>query len=926
MLVSLPVRKPSTTMSHRSSSSSSQQPVPLLTLHNGKFVIGQDAIKVLSEVRGEIGIVAVAGLYRTGKSYLLNRLLGRQDGFAIGPSVNPCTKGIFIWGEPVKISRNGKEINLIFIDTEGIGSTQQNLTYDAKILSLALLLSSYFIYNSVGIIDEHAIDKLGLVVNITQNIHVRAHTGKADPAELAAYFPSFLWVLRDFSLILEDEKSGKEITAQQYLENALREIPGSEQTDKNEIRRKLKQLFVARDCVTLVRPVSDEKSLQQIDKMPWSKLRPEFRKAIEELQSKVFAEVPVKKVFDKPIDGKGLVVLIQNYVEAINRGSIPTIHSAWENVANQENQRAFDEALKLFQQHLSVLDKQLPFDGETLKNLKKEKFKIVFECFDELALGENRQKYREKLENGIRAEWKHFSTKNEQLLEKQKLQLTEQLYHQHIETKLKNKQFDDVHELLDAWKLVKKEFFDATKNNGIAQNVFWDFYFIYNAYSIVQFFDQQKDRLQSKLDHQKKIYEELQQRFLQLEENKSKLEVQFVAATKDRDRERENNQRLENEINEAKTAILSLKKENASLKESVEHLNNELLNTQNARAKFESNERTLKQQLTQLDHKNKELTKDLENIQKEKDEIKRLLAKQQQLFSEKEEAINRITHEKREMGNSFKAIMDEKEKLQKQLEQLREQVEEWRRRYTEVDTHKQDLEKQNALRTKNEENLRKENKNLVDQVEKLKSEGNSTKQKLQEAYETIEQLRQELEQIKSETVQLKQQYEFKIASLEHNQHKLSQQIRSSKVNCTDSNDIQNNVITKANELIENRNAEDFTDDQSIDDNKENSEENVRPVRKLTKRMTKRNGLANRTQKQKDEGPEQNDQRTAHKRKREVDESKKESEGKEKRQRIENPQKVTKSELKRELTRLGIPLPPKEENKQFYVDLYLSQFD
>jgi hypothetical protein len=183
-------------------------------------------------------------------------------------------------------------------------------------------------------------------------------------------------------------------------------------------------------------------------------------------------------------------------VEAINRGSIPTIHSAWENVANQENQRAFDEALKLFQQHLSVLDKQLPFDGETLKNLKKEKFKIVFECFDELALGENRQKYREKLENGIRAEWKHFSTKNEQLLEKQKLQLTEQLYHQHIETKLKNKQFDDVHELLDAWKLMKKEFFDATKNNGIAQNVFWDFYFIYNAYSIVQFFDQQKDRLQ----------------------------------------------------------------------------------------------------------------------------------------------------------------------------------------------------------------------------------------------------------------------------------------------------------------------------------------------------------------------------------------------------------------------------------------------
>jgi len=37
--------------------------------------------------------VSVAGLYRTGKSYLLNRvILNRSDGFGVGPTVNPCTK------------------------------------------------------------------------------------------------------------------------------------------------------------------------------------------------------------------------------------------------------------------------------------------------------------------------------------------------------------------------------------------------------------------------------------------------------------------------------------------------------------------------------------------------------------------------------------------------------------------------------------------------------------------------------------------------------------------------------------------------------------------------------------------------------------------------------------------------------------------
>lgn len=40
-----------------------------------------------------LAIVSVAGMYRTGKSYLLNRvLLDRSDGFGVGPSINPCTK------------------------------------------------------------------------------------------------------------------------------------------------------------------------------------------------------------------------------------------------------------------------------------------------------------------------------------------------------------------------------------------------------------------------------------------------------------------------------------------------------------------------------------------------------------------------------------------------------------------------------------------------------------------------------------------------------------------------------------------------------------------------------------------------------------------------------------------------------------------
>ncbi len=47
----------------------------------------------LASIPSPIGIVGVAGMYRTGKSYLLNQmLLNRSDGFGVGPTVNPCTK------------------------------------------------------------------------------------------------------------------------------------------------------------------------------------------------------------------------------------------------------------------------------------------------------------------------------------------------------------------------------------------------------------------------------------------------------------------------------------------------------------------------------------------------------------------------------------------------------------------------------------------------------------------------------------------------------------------------------------------------------------------------------------------------------------------------------------------------------------------
>ena len=73
--------------------------MPLISHLNGQFEVNPEIEDMMEAIKGPIGIVAVAGMYRTGKSYLLNRmLLNRQGGFGVGPTINPCTKGLWIWG------------------------------------------------------------------------------------------------------------------------------------------------------------------------------------------------------------------------------------------------------------------------------------------------------------------------------------------------------------------------------------------------------------------------------------------------------------------------------------------------------------------------------------------------------------------------------------------------------------------------------------------------------------------------------------------------------------------------------------------------------------------------------------------------------------------------------------------------------------
>jgi len=108
---------------------------------------------------------------------------------------------------------------------------------------LAILLSTCFVYNSVGSIDENAIQSLNMVLNLTDHISKVSRGDSTSQTEM----PNFVWVVRDFSLQLIDDK-GNNITAKEYLENALAQQKGTskETEEKNKIRKFIAESFGTR--------------------------------------------------------------------------------------------------------------------------------------------------------------------------------------------------------------------------------------------------------------------------------------------------------------------------------------------------------------------------------------------------------------------------------------------------------------------------------------------------------------------------------------------------------------------------------------------------------------------------------------------------------------------------------------------------------
>jgi hypothetical protein len=175
---------------------------------------GVEMLENLNPKNVPISLIACVGPYRTGKSLLVSRILKNSNAFQIGPTLEGCTRGIWISTSVMKQKSNG--VYKFVLDCEGMGDplsatgADATATNDARIALACVLLSTVFVFNNTSHPDRGSLQFLRYLDIIRKRIPTSKSRVK---------YPSFLWVFRDFFLQLPMRKGDptKQYTLEEYM-------------------------------------------------------------------------------------------------------------------------------------------------------------------------------------------------------------------------------------------------------------------------------------------------------------------------------------------------------------------------------------------------------------------------------------------------------------------------------------------------------------------------------------------------------------------------------------------------------------------------------------------------------------------------------------------------------------------------------------
>ena len=120
------------------------------------------ALEMLQRIEKPIAVLSICGPYRSGKSYILSRILGVPNAFGVGHTMKQCTHGVWLATTALECD----DFVVVFLDTEGTdhaGASEADLKWNFSLLVFTVLISSTLIYNSMRVPRKSDLEAMRLV-------------------------------------------------------------------------------------------------------------------------------------------------------------------------------------------------------------------------------------------------------------------------------------------------------------------------------------------------------------------------------------------------------------------------------------------------------------------------------------------------------------------------------------------------------------------------------------------------------------------------------------------------------------------------------------------------------------------------------------------------------------------------------------------
>eukprot|EP00927_Polykrikos_kofoidii_P014123 TRINITY_DN16154_c0_g1_i2.p1 TRINITY_DN16154_c0_g1~~TRINITY_DN16154_c0_g1_i2.p1 ORF type:complete len:759 (-),score=131.47 TRINITY_DN16154_c0_g1_i2:56-2332(-) len=255
------------------------------------FVLSERGIGYLEKQRSPLYFVPLLGVYRGGKSLVLNRCMGLQapypNGFGVGHAQDTHTRGIDVCAE-FDQDLGG---TIVWMDTEGLFSSEfARGDYGPKMFSMALLFSSLVMLNSVKVLNDQFFSFFGEQLQVARVLRQGLVAEGLPENALLPQNTSLVWIVQQ--PISYGTESDEQLTGQLH-----KFLHAGNDEGRQHVRGEFSHQLHVVPAAT-----NDQRLWSRLDTVIESELAPEYVASVSQLRNRISTllrsarSVPVESV------------------------------------------------------------------------------------------------------------------------------------------------------------------------------------------------------------------------------------------------------------------------------------------------------------------------------------------------------------------------------------------------------------------------------------------------------------------------------------------------------------------------------------------------------------------------------------------------------------------------------------------------------